>query len=554
MSEIKVIENSDVSQDNKKSRKTVIPTQYMRVPYIYARRRSDIFYIILNFSREYNDAVVATTVNTRLKIILNKIDFKDKNTLYSVIKRKIIAEINSKMEFASVNPTIYPDVYNLYNNIIRANYIITVMSYPLDLYDEYNQIKPLWEVRNIDNYNNYNVYIYNNCTEIKNLEKHSLVCNTNNNTIVAPDIKLSNFNINGFNIKGKLFRDAKSRDFINYEFVLIHNIIYNYDIWYYMSQSQGLWRICVESNNGILEKGNDYVSETLLEMNMQSYINKVYDELPLLDRTLTQCMWITLYKKSDIYNVNKREITSNLVSIAKEFNRLDHIHRETPRMIKIINKVSNAMSKMFNIASSPHLLYTIKRKKIPEIPNHHMDVKYIDLSYNDIKHPNDRLYYTSIYNIHHKSKIKKIKSSMVPFLVIPVNYTINKYGLYNTYYSLFPYTNKQFDYVKQCAGIQCTYTYNYIGHYWKNIFPFNKIEINEESVQIDKASDQSDEDSEQIDEDSEQRDEDSEQSDEDSEQIDEESNQKDKKIVEGIITGGYNIYKFNKSLYLQLYI
>jgi hypothetical protein len=68
----------------------------------------------------------------------------------------------------------------------------------------------------------------------------------------------------------------------------------------------------------------------------------------------------------------------------------------------------------------------------------------------------------------------------MPILLTVPEARINKFGIYNKYINAGSYICKMFDYHYQCFSTEnltnrCSRSYTYIGHRYKNLFPFNQM-------------------------------------------------------------------------------
>lgn len=301
---------------------------------------------------------------------------------------------------------------------------------------------------------------------------------------------------------------------------------------YYRSNSEGgYWRACVYSGlpwAGIpykYEKGSDYVTSSFVDLYLQNFINKNYDQLPNLDNILDECKFnfknenASLNQISKIIVDNERIISDPILyALSKcksgkcfrnKFDINEYIdslnsnkkyEQELKKKFEAIQKenltLNQSIIKIYEgISEYIKEYFTCDLSTISEIGEY--TFKYSDnirishnfykiIIQNKVNNQKYRLFYSRYQYINeNKTDFNGTYYSIVN--IVPLDAKTNQFGLYDKIMSVGIYIYKIIEYKDQCniddknreidiTGSSTCYTF--IGDFMSNVWPLNIIQQN----------------------------------------------------------------------------
>ena len=287
----------------------------------------------------------------------------------------------------------------------------------------------------------------------------------------------------------------------------------------YRSNSEcGFWRLLIRTNTGYNKqvfRGNyDYVQQTLLHLDLQNFINNIYDKLPpnSIPPDLPPCMSLSnerlddaknLYIKANMYNefkINHEMIDDpSRNSEVKPFNFLLNQPYKNDQLV--CGDKNNYL--LFFLEAFSKLLYnnyTIRgygKVQYHEfgLENRMLGIgdiyciildKIEDGTYQEDASPSTVKLYCYACKIFKTAKkyssfqyqLNNICSKdmhVMPLLCTTDDVKITPAGIYSQYINCGAFICKIFDYHQQCLNsehTQCTESYTYIGHRYDMLFPY----------------------------------------------------------------------------------
>jgi len=302
----------------------------------------------------------------------------------------------------------------------------------------------------------------------------------------------------------------------------------------YQSNSElGFWRLCLNlnRNSNYLYKGKlDYVQSTFVHLELQKFINENIDKVKLVtNQILSQCRYTFSEEIKETINDKNRIIANEepfdeinqiektkcgrippeidiatppasprsprtpeslpQIQVDKQTKHVQNILKQFSKRFKEVYDFNEtSLTSMFTtnfvfqeVLHTTNTIYSIilDRKIYDSSKKTNQIILYFNISVFNTTSilSSDSPYYTSI------TKICDTPIHFFPFLLTPINSTINRFGLYTTYIPCGIYICKPFDYhtkYKQCTlseitNYTCTKLYSYIGNRYKTLFPLKEV-------------------------------------------------------------------------------
>jgi len=267
----------------------------------------------------------------------------------------------------------------------------------------------------------------------------------------------------------------------------------------YRSISGMLWRFAAISPSGRYIKGDDYVQSTLLDFRLQSFLQRIYHNLPNTNNesNLKAFTWQQYCDQADdpaaieepheLMGVKRiikfKKIFKNTLGIRGNYGSCgskitkEHIAFGASALETAYSIVPNSDNSIFDIQKNDEK-YTMRG----EVKSVNLQLKNpTDAPYNQIT-----LFYLFVQSFEIKSgELSDTYSDCrIPTFIQSTKQPITKYGLVSQHFGIGAYICKVLEYSEQCDNTvkqtRCTKTYNFNGDLWKtqdgnHVFPFNKL-------------------------------------------------------------------------------
>lgn len=271
-------------------------------------------------------------------------------------------------------------------------------------------------------------------------------------------------------------------------------------IAYKSNSHNGLWR-ALSYQNEHFWKGNDYTVTTLLHFTLQKFINEQWNNLPEINISLSQNIYLERF-----LDANTRIVQDIYLSKLSEFitgdcliNQLD-LYRLTHKWL-LENQGKEASIKFLDETYGKNRLglYSgVKNSLNDYISNHFTSSSISEYVMDLITEINGSRAIGSIkrttitrlnkgnlkYYIYYYDYTFRNVRYNIPILVSPIGSKVNIFGTFDQYIKSGIYTYKIFEYTSQCNlnderfdEFKINDNYHFIGHTFTNWFPLNKIMI-----------------------------------------------------------------------------
>ena len=281
------------------------------------------------------------------------------------------------------------------------------------------------------------------------------------------------------------------------------------------------WRLVLYNGRDFIKSDDDYVQGNLIHYDLQFFINRHFHSLPIYEMTPEQFDQLTR-NRPDLYdaiqNIEKwsdhvmftshtiQSLGINLIDnspfISLQALKGDYTNYHIPykcgkentsEQYQYMNHLGNLIEELYtmNNYQLSHLqtlddTVVYDEDRIHSVPvQAHMNLSKIKMTRNDKYNiPLHYFLYFAEYDLTFDlwDRIVTFKNYRIPLAL--TNDRITKFGLFEEHFNIGNYICKFMDYSKQCdvsvnREFKCTNVYTFLGHFYNNIYPFNKLAFNE---------------------------------------------------------------------------